>query len=250
MHRRLPCLIKRRIPVLSHTGRDHRGKSARIVCISLAYVSRASITNAICVRIPEERPPITGCGGLPVVVSFCARGLSVSLMGEARRKGERVMDMAVLFEKSKDYLLEHGDHPPVLWIELARGGLQCFIFSNFPFDTTEERRQGLFEVGRTIGHQHPGDEVRQVCLIIEAWSSEDPLFCRKPSRDPKRKEALIAFVINVDGTRQFHSGYQSEIVRQKGTLTLLSYKDINVVSNNLLPAFLDGFASVSKSNRV
>jgi hypothetical protein len=127
------------------------------------------------------------------------------------------------------------------------GGVVLIVFADFPFKTTFERQNALFGVGRKCGVEHPGDELCQACLVIEVWISKD-LSRGRPSQDPKRKEALGAWVLNIDGKTVNHEGYMAEIIRSGNSINLLEYDKVEVSYNKVMMAFLAGFASKDMSN--
>jgi hypothetical protein len=153
------------------------------------------------------------------------------------------MDITKEFEKAKEVLLRDGSFDPLLCVEFALNGIHYFPFNEFPFSITLERQAFFFSIGGILATRYKDDELRQVCFIVEMWTSAREC---KASQDPERKEALMAQVMNVEGSRTSFSVYCAEILRMRNTIDLLPYQNMEVVLNNLLPYLLHGFRTTYK----
>lgn len=165
------------------------------------------------------------------------------------------MNIADIFQAAKDHILANGEHHPMLYAELATGGVVMMVFADFPYETTVDKQKALFGLARKMGKEYPGDELRQVCFVVEAWMSyQEPGQPRKyaaPSEDPARKEMITASVLDIDGNKAVkQSLYAAEMLRDgSGALVdLLPHCPIGEVTNKLLIAFLVGFASAQMSD--
>lgn len=121
------------------------------------------------------------------------------------------------------------------------------MFADFAYETAFEKQKAFFGIGRKCAQEQPGAELRQIAFVVEAWLSRDPSY-KAPAEDPKRREALCVWTLNVDGKSLSQDGFISEIIRHGDTIDLVAYKNLGEVHNKLLLAFLAGFASTKMSD--
>lgn len=129
-----------------------------------------------------------------------------------------------------------------------RGGITLIVFADFPYETTFEKQKALFAIGRKCALESPGDELRQVAFVTEAWLSCDQSYAF-PSEDPNRKEAITLWTLDIDGRSVAYHGYIAEIIRQGEIIDLLEYKKQEIQENRILYAFLAGFCSGKLTDR-
>lgn len=164
------------------------------------------------------------------------------------------MNIDTIFQQAKEDMMRDGEHRPVLWVELAEGGINPVVFADFPFETTVQKQKALFDVARKLGCEHRHDELRQVVMVMEAWTAEykpgEQRKYRFPSEDPNRKEHLVATVLDIPAPKKIEqSMYAAEIIRSGGGIDLLPHgKFEGKVTSQLLTAFLAGFYSAKLSD--
>jgi hypothetical protein len=158
------------------------------------------------------------------------------------------MDIAAIFDQAKEHIMTNGEHNPVLWVETAIDGITCIVFADFPYDTSLQKQKALFNMGRTFGLEHRGDEIRHIVFVVEVWTSGDASY-QFPVHDPNHKEAISAWGLEIDGKTIKQSGYAAEIIRHGNSVDLLPYGEIKVGHNKMILAFLAGFSSSKMSDK-
>ncbi len=173
------------------------------------------------------------------------------------------MDIAGLTQIAKEILLERKESRPLLFIELDDGAQPALIiFENFPFTTTGQRRDALFEQGAAFGTAHKGRHIKQLCFLVEGWvvfaRSDQPRPQCAPSEHPDRVEVLMTHVLDVippkaAGRKPSYKqvGYFIEILRDgSGDLVdLLPHKGEAQFEHGLLEYFLAGFEGAQLSEK-
>ncbi len=167
------------------------------------------------------------------------------------------MNISAIVQHAKESLLVHGSHWPTLLVESDTAST-IFILDGFgqPNGTTLDKQKYLFRVGVQFGADHKGSEVKQVCLITEAWAStvkhgEQPISA--PSLDPNRREMLMIVVLDVMPTPGGKSHLKQavhvyEMLRAGTSLDLLAQnKEAEEIESMMLPSFVAGWASTKLS---
>lgn len=160
------------------------------------------------------------------------------------------MDIQQLIGMAKEQMLKNGEHAPILYAENEDGKVTMIYFADLP-ETTLEKQLALFQLGREHGIDSPGNPLRHLYFISEAWFSSVPIGEKfkynAPSEDPNRKEALTIQTLDTStGKMELH---RAEIVRTGGTVELLSTECMGECQNRLLPSFLAGSVSAKMSDR-
>lgn len=161
------------------------------------------------------------------------------------------MNLTEIIQSAKDHILESGEYIPTLFVELSNEENCIAVFPDFP-RTTIQKQMFLFLSGRKIGKEYLGKEVKQICLITEAWLSvrnhPDEFDCA-PSEDPNRKEVLIAHTLEINDRNLSQKLQIIEMLRdgQGNLVNLLPYSNIEDAKSRLLLSFLAGFASAEMS---
>lgn len=145
-------------------------------------------------------------------------------------------------------MLENGEHRPTLFVETVTGGITLIVFADFEYENTLAKQKALFAIARKCAKEQTGAELRQVAFVVEAWLSRDTSY-KAPSEDPKRREALCVWTLDVDGKNLSQDGYMAEIIRHGDIIDLAKYDKLGKVHNNLLLSFLAGFVSAEMSDQ-
>lgn len=163
------------------------------------------------------------------------------------------MDIKEVTQDAKDYILEHGEHHPTMYVEFEEKELNLMVFADFPYETTFEKQKALFSVGAKLGQESPGKEIRQIIFVIEAWTSTwkkdgEPYPYERPSEDPNRKEVLMVQVMEPNKqTRELKQSVHIIEMLRDGSGELVDLlprtEQLEVNYNKMLTAFLAGFES-------
>ncbi len=169
------------------------------------------------------------------------------------------MDIAEIVQDAKEHILKEGEHRPMLYIEFEEKEVNLVAFADFPYKTTLEKQKAFFAIGRKLGEESPGKEIRQIIFIVEAWASSykagEPRPDVSPSKDPNRKEVLMINVLDADtSTRELKlSTHLVEMLRDgSGALVDLLHhrsEQLEVTGSPLLTSMLAGFLSTKLSER-
>ncbi len=161
------------------------------------------------------------------------------------------MNIAAITDHAKEFLLKHGKHPPVVFVEME-GDESPYIlpFANFPFNRTEEREQALFQAARHFAlkmrRQLKGKKVMALAFAIEAWGRKQkpgtPYI--RPTNAPDRVEILAVTMLDVASMETTASIY--EMVRAGGSLDLVTLGEPDKAKSSLLSAFLTGIQTASQ----
>lgn len=169
------------------------------------------------------------------------------------------MDINKIVKTVKKTILEQGGHHPTIIVEFEDEQDAVVLFDDMPTDG-HKKHMMFFTAGRKVGTEIKL-EVRDLCLISEAWLSKameggQPKYDR-PSLDPNKKEAIIISRIQVmpgpDKPQLVSSLYSYEMLRDGSgeLMDLLKYGEFKDgdVTNPLLSYFLSGIASAGYSDQ-
>ena len=161
------------------------------------------------------------------------------------------MDMTQLWQSVKDTVLKDGEHIPMIYAEMPEEIVLVAVVGDTK--TTSEKYRFLFNAGRNVGMEHKGKELISLCFVVEAWvSTLRPGEQRKyaPSKDPKRREAIIAQSMDLTEKPVKQMVYMAEMIRDgSGALIdLLPDNEPIKAEYTLLPPFLAGWLSASYSS--
>lgn len=162
------------------------------------------------------------------------------------------MDMKQLWQHVKDTVLKDGEHIPMIYAETKER--IDFIAVVSDAETTMEKHRFLFSAGRRMAEEHKGEDLIFLCFVTEAWvSTLKPGEQRKyaPSQDPKRREAIIAQVMNLTEKPAKQLIYMAEMIRDDSgkLIDLLPNDEATEAEYTLLPPFLAGWLSAPYSNK-
>jgi hypothetical protein len=145
-------------------------------------------------------------------------------------------------------ILANGQHAPML-IGFSGGNMLPVVVEDFP-ETSTGRQRLFLRIGGEVGSKF---EVEEFYFISEAWMShakKDGSYIQ-PSKDPKRKEALIINCCDPSTSKDYMVIY--EMIRDKsGNLIELKnfdQKGLSEVESHLLQAFRDGY-SIGRAGKI
>lgn len=171
------------------------------------------------------------------------------------------MNIEWLVQTAKDILLKQGEQLPTLFCESTKQGgwmpmLDQLVLLGFnpEGEKASERTMKLFQLGRKFGIRRYGYEITFLAFLLEAWAlfdidikEGDPPPADNLEEDPRRREALMILVMEVDSKAKRVSQYlyPVEILRDgAGNLVdLLAHEREDEVDSLLMEAFLSGWYS-------
>lgn len=146
-------------------------------------------------------------------------------------------------------LLRQGSHPPILIVDGSRNPIVIQLEVLAP--NFEGRLRQMFVTGQALAFEGTAGRLRGVYFVTEAWLSqarEGSLPDMPPSKDPQRKEVLIASGLSglIGHRRQVHMAIFEMIRDEQGVLREVrdyTFPDDPEVAADtpLLEAFLTGF---------
>lgn len=145
-------------------------------------------------------------------------------------------------KQAEKTILADGNHAPMMIGFSIDGDLIPVLIDELP-DTSTGRQKLFLRIGGEIGTRFEMDEIY---FISEAWmgrSKKDGSY-QQPSKDPKRREALIINCCDLASPDDYMVIY--EMIRDKsGKLVELKnfeQGEFSKVESHLLKAFRDGYA--------
>jgi len=147
-----------------------------------------------------------------------------------------------VLRQAKDFVLRHGYHPPVLWIQ-GTNGRKYILFEEFP-NEYEEKVALMYVAGKQLAQQSKMGPLNNVFLVMEAWMGKNRTI--RPSQDPERIEVLI--ISRLDVLTQEQTVITLEYIRDVDGI-LREIKDMVLpdgetaakAESPLLPAFIAGY---------
>ena len=161
------------------------------------------------------------------------------------------MDIDTIITHAKAFLLKHGKHPPVMYVEVEGKADPIMLpFYNFPFTSTRERERGLFTAARFFAQSNKKrlkrTKVTALAFVVEAWGRKqkpgDSYI--QPSRAPDRIEILAVTWLDVPSMTLTASMF--EMLRSGTSLDLVAIEQPQEARGSLLPAFLVGIETASR----
>lgn len=170
------------------------------------------------------------------------------------------MEIDEIIAKAKAYLMEDGTHRPMLFFETDKPQLVIAEIGNM-LETPDERMKQFFSIGRKMGQELLGQQLRESALIVMAWASiqrpGEPPPQVPPSQDPQRIEiAIIEWLRILDERveRAEHIERRTEVYQilrggDKKSVDLFHLPDSpKNPPNPLLVYFMGGFKSALYSD--
>ncbi len=160
------------------------------------------------------------------------------------------MDIQAIFQHAKELLLRDGSVMPTMFVQFAKSGMVLVAFTDFPYETTGEKRKAPFGLGMKIGKEYRHDEILGICFVTETWVAQglpgEERQCA-PSEDPNRGEVILAQVLNIEEKTISQSMHVAEILRAGDCIDLTPSEKIEEAHSNLLIAFLAGVSGAKLS---
>jgi hypothetical protein len=164
------------------------------------------------------------------------------------------MDLQRIVDIAKTYILENGNHPPLLYVEPLTGEVAPYFFTQGLPEYTKDKQSLFFELGRAYGLEHSiHDPVVHLYLIVEAWTSEtldgEKRKYTCASDDPDRHEELM--ILHLDAKTMKSTIESVQILRVGDTVDLLSLTSVDEknTKDHMLPSFMAGIATKHMSDR-
>jgi len=156
------------------------------------------------------------------------------------------MNIQDIIQSAKDTILKHGEHGPVLYVELV--GQEKLNIIILPPLSGGSNAQRFFAIGRSFGLSNLDCEVSQLALVLEAIGEISAL--NNPHMIESTKEALIINTLTVADKKVKQDVHIIEIIRDNegNLMDLFHDKDDDKKEDVLslpLTTFLGGFCSSS-----